>query len=436
MMESLIVIRCSVKMMRWIQSVAPVILPARRLDGRDGGEHFHVMAQGSDRKTSEFGFNPIKNDKLRSKVVHVIPTLAAITLLAGCSRNMPSAPTAADVGWVNCQGLPKPNVYVSGVPGHGESNITGFAESGQNLVAGTYVISGSEDNVYLSTDNGITWSLDAQFPVFNTAPLEAGLSGPSPLSFLSYSGILLAGISGPSLRPYKEGGLYISTDNGVTWSDSNITWPAGDSIQDVNCFAAIKNEIFAGTDYHGVVSSTDNGRTWTEIDSALSKIGPITRLTTDGYTMYLGTNSSRFYESTDYGKNWTSINSGLTNISETDLTTTGGRAYASIWSSGIFVFNNNNSRWAAVNSGLSNLDVNAIASGGGDLFAGTNSGLFVSLDDGSTWAYDSIGSPPQALAVDFVAVENSYLYVSTSEGVWRFPIAILPESLKNQGGAR
>ena len=152
--------------------------------------------------------------------------------------------------------------------------------------------------------------------------------------------------------------------------------------------------------------------------------------------MYLATNSSGFCESTDYGKNWTSINSGLTNISETDLTTTGGRVYASIWSSGVFVFNNDDSRWTAVNNGLSNPDVNAIASGGGDLFAGTNSGLFVSLDEGSTWAYDSIGTPPQALAVDFVAVENSYLYVSTSEGVWRFPIANLPESLTTRGKAR
>jgi photosystem II stability/assembly factor-like uncharacterized protein len=62
------------------------------------------------------------------------------------------------------------------------------------------------------------------------------------------------------------GGIFISTDNGVTWNIRNN----GLTNTDIRSLAFSGTDIFAGSN-GGMFLSTDNGASWTPVDSGLAK---------------------------------------------------------------------------------------------------------------------------------------------------------------------
>ena len=187
-----------------------------------------------------------------SKICFIL--LLSIVLLVGCKKESnPVAPGGST--WAYCQGLPN------------NLRITGFAASGNNIVAGTY--DPYLSYIYISFDNGATWSVDTAFHVYNKSPFDH-LYLATPVTFLAYGGYLFAGIGGA-----YRGDIYRSTDNGVTWSDKGITWPESDSnvTEDINCFSSIGGNIFAGTD-HGVFLSTDYGMNWKAVNTGFPSLAP------------------------------------------------------------------------------------------------------------------------------------------------------------------
>ena len=135
-----------------------------------------------------------------------IDLLFFICLFSGCSKQSNPVASGGSETWTQCQGLPN-------------LTITGFAASGNNLVCGTYNMGLSMAYIYISFDNGLNWSLDTTFKVFNKLPFLQLYLG-TPVTFLTYDGYVFAGIGGA----YK-GTIYRSSDNGVTWSSNGISWP-------------------------------------------------------------------------------------------------------------------------------------------------------------------------------------------------------------------
>jgi len=156
----------------------------------------------------------------------------------------------------------------------------------------------------------------------------------------------------------------------------------------------------------------------------------------EGNNIYAGTGGGVFF-SADFGTNWSPINNGLSSLTIMGLTTSQTKIFAGAFPSasdsigGIFLYQSSNATWKAVNNGLTDHRVNAVASSGTYVFAGTNTGLYISSNEGMSWSYDSIGVPPQTLAVTYLAVLNSHLYVGTLHGVWRYPISKLPKAVES-----
>jgi hypothetical protein len=81
--------------------------------------------------------------------------------------------------------------------------------------------------------------------------------------------------------------------------------------------------------------------------------------------------------STNNGASWTPVNTGLTRgIIVYSLVVSGSNLFAGT-SGGVFVSTNNGTSWMAANNGLTNTDVHSLAVSGPHLFAGT--------DDGGVW---------------------------------------------------
>lgn len=55
-----------------------------------------------------------------------------------------------------------------------------------------------------------------------------------------------------------DNGLYLSTNNGVSWTQTAL------NNQEIYSFAISENNIFAGSYHNGVYLSTNNGVTWTQ----------------------------------------------------------------------------------------------------------------------------------------------------------------------------
>ena len=262
---------------------------------------------------------------------------------------------------------------------------------------------------------------------------------------LNWNGsFLLAGLYGS--WPYPEYGVYISTNEGLTWSvtslnDENIwnitsvgsnnyasssdgiyissngtTWTSfALSNREVYDLAINGNYMYAGTDNYGVYYSTNNGVSWTQSFLNNKDIWSIAV-----YTNYViaGTNGNGIYYSNDNGYIWNQ--SHLNNIDveriRFDVTT----AYAGT-EDGIYKSTNFGVNW--VQFGLSGKNINDIIFSGPYIYAGTDDdGVYVSTKQGLTWSQINDGFPSGDIDINALAFTNNYFVAgSTGKSAWRRP---------------
>jgi hypothetical protein len=165
-------------------------------------------------------------------------------------------------------------------------NISSLLTLGSNIFAGTSTNSGPS-GIYISTNNGLSWtqtSLNNQY-VYSLAALGNNIFASTGTT------------SGPS-------GVYLSTNNGTNWTQTTL------NNQYVYSLAALGNNIFAGTWGSGVYLSTNNGTNWTQ--TALNNT-TIWSFATLGTNILAGTDSGVFL-STNNGTNWINRNQGFISI--------------------------------------------------------------------------------------------------------------------------
>jgi hypothetical protein len=155
-------------------------------------------------------------------------------------------------------------------------SVNRLAVSGSNIFAGA-----GAGGVYLSTNNGTSWKA-----------VNSGLPANFAVGCLA--------VSGSSIFAGGYQGIYLSTNNGTSWKavDSGllVPWSPGGTSWWVKCFAVSGSNIFAGiqSQYGGVFLSTDNGTTWTSVDPADAGLGM-------GNVMVLAASSNDIFAGTD---NW------------------------------------------------------------------------------------------------------------------------------------
>jgi hypothetical protein len=272
-------------------------------------------------------------------------------------------------------------------------------------VSGQFIYEGTlGDGIYLSSDNGSTW--------FNS---NSGLTNKTIWCMSSLQSAsknyVFAGTIGS--------GVFVSTNNGASWSTYNnsISQKSIWSLTSVVTSTG-ENRIYAGTGGDGVFVSKDNGMTWEQINNGLGDLYVLS-LTVYKEALFAGTGSG-VYKYTN-GLNWSAVNSGLSNIYVWAITSNDSYIFAGTKGSGVFKSSDCGNNWVVTNSGITNNSIWSLTSTGATIIAGTNEGgYFLSADNGQTWKL--LNNNISNLSIKAIAAVGNDFFAGTDAGSWKCQI--------------
>lgn len=255
--------------------------------------------------------------------------------------------------------------------------------------------------LFRSTDLGLTW--EGHFELFAYA-----------WSLAKQNNTLYCGLWNSSGG--QTAGVYKSTHNGSDW----VTTPLSEPIISL---AASDSEVFASTTNGKIFLTTDEGQSWNLVTN-----GMYSELFLDGNNLYAAGIGLKL--STDNGINWNLINSdaGFSVFAEDSLVffgTQDGKIYRS---------GNYGQNWITVLNKPSAY-VYSLFKYNNLVFAGTDSGLFISNDYGFSFEYknENLGRTRVADMMyyngDIYLANSNYAEVPVS--VWKRPVSELTSVNEN-----
>ena len=238
-----------------------------------------------------------------------------------------------------------------------------------------YIFAGkAEGGILRSSDDGNSWvpiSIDPPHDITSLA--------------IDSSGKIVASVGNPYVP--IDWGLYLSNDNGSTWTQVIF----GSSAERSRVAVNDAGTFYAGAWYDGYYSSSD-GVTWNPItspvDSAVYSI-----IFNEGIA-YIGTYTG-VYSSSDFAT-WSCVGGGC---GDENLNYVNCLAFSPITGDlfagtspgygmgGMFRYSNQNPNWIRFNDGIRNMQISSLAvNSTGDIFAGTSCmGVFRTSDNGDRW---------------------------------------------------
>ncbi len=275
--------------------------------------------------------------------------------------------------------------------------------------------------VLLSTDDGLNWKQ------INNGLLESGTSDSlnqiqaryiSNLAFLFTS-------RDNALFTATYGGVYRL--NGSTWTGSGFSKYSGYNAVYQLGIKHNGTSLLAFIGDLGMYRSINDGAIWTKTKSQLFSLHPYFIITSPNDSLIFtggsfilpsGVDTAVVLESSDNGDNWVYADSGLTGTRTLAFTFVpngnGGSDLLAGTNTGIFLSKDNGYSWVKIDS----IAVSALAKSpdGEHLFAGGTRGVFISNNKGRTWtSIDNIFGN-----VTCLAVSNKYIYAgATYSGVYR-----------------
>ena len=211
--------------------------------------------------------------------------------------------------------------------------------------------------------------------------------------------------------------LGLSYNANAQWTSVSITG----STKDVRCLASTGTNIFAGTYGDGMFLSTNNGNSWTAVNTGLSS--GINTIAISGTNIFAGAADGYVYKSTNNGSSWTAgayVGGGQIFT----LLISGTNIFAGTNGGGVFLSTDNGSTWTATGNLPGNI-VNELALSGTNIIAATCHGIWKSTNNGGTWI--DISSPAISTLAGFTLTVNGsnifagmYAvgeYLSTDNGV-------------------
>jgi len=263
--------------------------------------------------------------------------------------------------------------------------------------------------------------------------------------------------------------IYASSDNGSSWVK---TFPSTTYNSDAYTLAINNAGVYAGSLYSGdFYRSSDFGNNWSKVDSGMTfrvygnyygKV-PIYAFTIDDNKIYeggtsdiLGTRSNQLkitciLVSEDNGVSWDKVKSNFND----SVSISGQPAYSTLsclyakgdhlligmkiypsdshYTSnigGVFHLIKNGSEWVVKDSSFIGQQIISMAGNNSDVFLATETGIYYSSDYGSNWK--DISSGLQNPSVTALVIKNSYLFASTTNGVWKRPLFEIISDVKVQ----
>jgi len=245
-----------------------------------------------------------------------------------------------------------------------------------------------------------------------------GLGGPH--------GAYAFAVNGRSLYAGSFGeGVSVSTDEGSTWTviDSGLT------STDVFALLSAGANLYAGTFDGGLFISPNGGQTWVPDTATRTNPGDTTHpaayttvltnvisLAAYGADIVGGTYANGVFVSLDSGLTWNPTR--LNGLSVYAIVPFGAGLCAATFGGGVYRSAVGDTSWVPVDSNLANMNVLSLASVGNTLFAGTSQGgMFYSTNAGTTWAADDSGLTASTINA-LLAVESN-VFAGTEGGVFR-----------------
>ena len=246
------------------------------------------------------------------------------------------------------------------------------------------------NNIYKSTDGGQTWNyvnLPESFGPFLTRIASSQID--PDLVFVS-----------------SDTGLIKSTDFGSTWTIKTMpySWEFSFFGPPIKISLADANIVWSGsaiTNYSRIALSKDKGETWEET-AAYDKVdmGNVTGLATHpidnstAYVLFSQANGPKILRTTDFGNSWIDI-SGF----EIDGVEKSKNGFPNVATYSLLVMP---------------FDTNII-------WAGTEIGLFESIDNGKSWHYADNGLP--AVGIWQMKIVNNQIVLAThGRGIWTLDV--------------
>ncbi len=259
---------------------------------------------------------------------------------------------------------------------------------------GSLLFAGTTTGIYISSNNGLNW----------VQSNKGLIDGVSVYCFAQKGINIFAGSSD---------GLFRSSDNGKTWKDVS----GSISIRLIQAILINGEQIFAGTRDGGLWLSTNDGDTWNEYDYGLVN-GAIESLCKIDNTLIAGTEWSGVYISTNNGAVWWQSNSGLPEKSVVhSLYIYKQNVYAGIINKGVYRSTDKGNLWKLLTEGLpTNVHSSSFTSSGEYLFAATPNGVYISPNKGDSWKSSNNGLPAN-VGVSSLEISGNYIFAAVDIGV-------------------
>jgi hypothetical protein len=214
-------------------------------------------------------------------------------------------------------------------------------------------------------------------------------------------------VIGTKLFAGGDGGVFLSDTDGKRW-----TGPLVNNLNVLSLTISDSN-LFAGTAEGGIFASANGGRSWTMSSTGYLSYEQVNSIITSGANVFAGAEKGVF-RSTNNGVSWDQVNQ-IPYIKS--LAIIGTNLFAGADGSGVFRSIDDGSSWTCVDSGLTNLYGGLLAVSGTNLFVGTHyGGVFLSTDYGTSWS--QVDSGLTDAYVWSLASVGTDLFVSTNNGVF------------------
>ena len=282
-----------------------------------------------------------------------------------------------------------------------ESAIKSIAFLGTNVFAGT-----NGNGVFLSTDNGASWT--------------------AVNSSISYQEVLSLAVSGSNLfAGTSYGGIFLSTNNGTSWTaaDSGLVLNFG-SYPSVNAFAVSETNIYTGTG-SGIYRSTNNGISWSKVSTPGFLNDNINAFAISDTDFFAVTNLHVGRSSTNNDSTWTEVDSDLPYLIQSLVVSPNGTSGTNLFAGGaysgggVYLSTDNGNSWNPVDSGLANTNVSVLAVSGSRLFAGTQGGgVYLSTNAGTSWNSGNNGLAGGVNVLAFAASGLNLFAGTNGDGVF------------------
>ncbi|MCX7909020.1 MAG: hypothetical protein N2560_05825 [Ignavibacteria bacterium] len=208
--------------------------------------------------------------------------------------------------------------------------------------------------LFVSTNNGITWEI---------------ILKESVITFDIFNNILIA-------CTYSNK-MLISYNLGKSWY--NFNFPGGL----VYSILITENNIIVGTEANGIFVSSDLGVTWEQRNNGLNCL-IIWCIAQKDTTWYIGTGGGGIFSTSNNGETWIAKNSGILHPYVLSILFIDTLVFAGTVGGGLYISLNKGNFWFKTN--LSYESVMCLATEGNNLYVGTQgSGIYFSSDYGITW---------------------------------------------------